>query len=87
MFLLIRVYHKDQIQPVHVETFDWHEPLPRTAKHKTDCRCLPTWYDYYDELAEKCGLGQKIQGEYLKYEFGQIETEPIYPSPRKRSTQ
>lgn len=86
MILLIRVYHNDQIQPVHVESFDWRALAPPTKRHRTDCRCAPTWTDYYDELAEKCHLGKKIQGEYLKFEFGQIETVPIYPTPMKRTT-
>lgn len=79
MIHLIRVYHNDQIQPVHVEAFDRHDSVPRNT-HSLDCRCIPTWTDYYHELAEKCHLGQKIHGEYLKYEFGWIDIFYVYPT-------
>lgn len=81
MIHLIRVYRDDQIQPIHVEAFDRHEPLPVTS-HRTDCRCIPTYNDYYNELAVKYHLGRKLHG-YQRYEFGRIDMEWIYPTPIK----
>lgn len=85
MIQLIRVYRDDQIQPIHVEAFDKNEPLPTTAKrHRTDCRCMPTWTDYYNDLAVKYGLGRKLSGVYFqRYEHGRVDMEWIYPTPRK----
>jgi hypothetical protein len=80
---LIRVYRDDQIQPIHVESFDKGEPLPTTG-HRTDCRCLPTATDYYNDLAVRYNLGRKIGGPYFqRYEFGRIDMEWVYPTPRK----
>lgn len=87
MIQLIRVYRDDQIQPIHVETFYKYEPVPITAApHRTDCRCLhlPSWTDYYNELAVKYRLGRKLAGFYFqRYEFGRIDMEWIYPTPIK----
>lgn len=85
MIHLIRVYRDDQIQPIHVEAFDRNEPLPITEQHRTDCRCIPTWTDYYNSLAVKYGLGLKKTGPYYqRYEFGRIDMEWIYPTPTKK---
>lgn len=84
MIQLIRVYRDDQIQPVHVEAFDRNEPFPHPEHERKDCRCLPKWGDYYEELARKYGLGRKITGAYFqKYEFGRVDMEWIYPTPQK----
>lgn len=82
MIYLIRVYRNDQIQPVHVEAFDRGDPLPST-KHPKGCRCLPTFSDYHQELAEKYDLGDQIADKYLKFESGYIQTDTIYPTPTK----
>jgi hypothetical protein len=82
MIHLIRVYRDDQIQPIHVEAFDKGEPLPN-RKYSTNCRCIPTATDYYYELAARYKLGRRLQPYYQRYEFGRIDMEWIYPTPRK----